>query len=694
MSNATPEPAPDRALLADALERYHVNDWAGAIACCQQLVEQYPLSAAGWHLWGLSELRRGDLENAIEFIGRAIFLGPVSAVYFNHLGAAQEAKGQLRAALRSFQSATKLNPRYVEAHANQATIWERCGELVRAEAALRKACADMPPRDDLLGRWVRLLSTLNRRTEALQVLRTAIVAAPQSAVLQLQLGHLLLEADRIADATCAFEAATRLAPAMADAWFHLGNAYSRQGRAPDAREAFAKAIELRPDKSAWRLRRKLVSPAVLNSSEEIANFQSQLQVELDADEAGHTPITPDDLLAAGIYPPFAINFQGRQTRSIKERIATLVRGQQSLPKPRVGVGKPRIGFVVTSGHEGLFCRCTGGIVDRLDRNEFEVFVIASMSSLPFLKRELRSDITFIALPPRYDQVVETLKQARCDLLYHWEVGSDALNYILPLAQAAAVQCTSWGTQVTSGLQEVDYYLSSQWIERSDADGHYTESLIRLESLPTWQRRMPSPPATDKSYFGWSSRQRVYVCPQNLLKIHPDQDPLFARILDADPEAIVVLKQSHIPGIARELQARFERSLQSKASRVVMLPWLSLADYYRLIAVADVVLDPLHYSAGSSCYDMLSLVQPVITLPGELNVGRFTQACYRYIDYPELIASDQDEYVRLALKVAQDADYRHEVREQLRARIDSLFEDDRAVVAHASFFRTAIEQARL
>lgn len=676
--------------LKEAFALYHAANWHGVVDICQTLVARSPQMAPAWHLWGLAELRIGNAAVAVTKISQAISLDVLPAHYFNHLGAAFESLGRPIEALANFERAAALNPHYIEAHANCAALLERDSRWEEAEVAIARACAIEPRREDLLFRRCYLLVTLGRRAEAVTLLRDAIVHRP-SAALYSRLGKVLLEGDNLVSALAALQSSLAITTENADVWFDLGRTHEHLGDAQQASEAMEKAVSLTPHDAGRRVRAYLVSPSVFDSAEEITRFQNDLHDQLIAVNA--PAVGMSQWLEAGVYPPFAMNFQGRQTRPVKERLASIVRGDRQLKPARLRTGKPRLGFVVTVGHEGLFIRCTGGIVDRLNRQEFDVYVIGCPSTLQYLSQQLKSNVTFVPLPVRYDQAVETLDRVACDLLYHWEIGSDALNYLLPFANSAPVQCTSWGTQVTSGVREVDYYLSSRWIERDDGDSHYTETLVRLESLPTWQRRIPPAPATDKDYFGWSPWHHIYLCPQNLLKIHPDQDALFARILDADPSALLVLKQTKSPEVARRLLQRLRRSLGENASRVVMLPWLSRGDYYRLVSVADVVLDPLHYSAGSSCYDMLSCAQPIVTLPGELNVGRFTQACYRVIDYPPLIASDEDDYVRLAVSIGSDVDFRDEVRKQLRDRVPQLFEDARTVIAHEGFFRQAIAESR-
>lgn len=111
----------------------------------------------------------------------------------------------------------------------------------------------------------------------------------------------------------------------------------------------------------------------------------------------------------------------------------------------------------------------------------------------------------------------------------------------------------------------------------------------------------------------------------------------------------------------------KKSPSDTAERVHFVPWQSQGDYYRLLSVADVILDPIHYSAGSSAYDLFSLDLPVITLPGEQNVSRYTQACYRQMEFMELVAWDADAYVRLAVHVATDGGYREHIRWEISRR---------------------------
>ena len=80
--------------------------------------------------------------------------------------------------------------------------------------------------------------------------------------------------------------------------------------------------------------------------------------------------------------------------------------------------------------------------------------------------------------------IRQVREARCDLIYFWEVGTDPLNYFLPFARLAPVQATGWGTAITSGVAAVDYFLlTSELIEQpARSESQYTERLWQSRTL--------------------------------------------------------------------------------------------------------------------------------------------------------------------------------------------------------------------
>ena len=125
-----------------------------------------------------------------------------------------------------------------------------------------------------------------------------------------------------------------------------------------------------------------------------------------------------------------------------------------------------------------------------------------------------------------------------------------------------------------------------------------------------------------------------------------------------------------------------------AERILFLPRQPFADYCRLLPVLDVLLDPLHYGAGSSCYDIFSFNLPLLTLPTELMSGRVALGFYRKMQFEELVAASPEDYVQKAVHVATDHEYRKHATDAIAERSDVLFNDLEAVREHERFFDEA------
>jgi len=270
-----------------------------------------------------------------------------------------------------------------------------------------------------------------------------------------------------------------------------------------------------------------------------------------------------------------------------------------------------------------------------------------------------------------------------------------MNYYLPFFRTASGQSGCWGWPVTSGNPFVNSYLSCKQLEPPDGPTHYTEQLILLKHLPTYFVRPPaaSGPLT-RGRFGLEDNQRVYLCTQNLRKYHPDFDPVLADVLRSDAQGLLLVVGDPQPSITNLLLNRFRRTMPDVLSRIRILPRMPRDEYLALVAVADVVLDTLHYGGGANTvYDAVAVGTPMITLPGEFHRSRWAAAVNRRLGLHQLIASTPQEYVAKAVEVASNTDLRQALRRQILEAGAELFEDEAVVREHDEYFSQAIAATR-
>jgi len=274
------------------------------------------------------------------------------------------------------------------------------------------------------------------------------------------------------------------------------------------------------------------------------------------------------------------------------------------------------------------------------------------------------------------------------------VGSDSFNYFLPFLRLAPGQCVGWGTAYTTGVPQIDYYISSDLIEVPEAESHYSERLVRLTTLPSYQyRQQLQQPAKNRAAFGLSESQHVYLCAQNVRKLHPDFDPLMGEILRRDPAGVLVILKPEHEHMEATLRDRFRRTIADAVDRILFLPRMPHRDYLNLLAVGDVLLDPRPYGSGVTAYDGFSLGKPIVTFPTQYQRGRYVYGCYRKMGVLDCVGWSAEEYVELALRLGTDADYRRSVSEKIAAASHVLFEDLDVVREHEQFFERALRAAR-
>jgi predicted O-linked N-acetylglucosamine transferase (SPINDLY family) len=311
-----------------------------------------------------------------------------------------------------------------------------------------------------------------------------------------------------------------------------------------------------------------------------------------------------------------------------------------------------------------------------------------------MRSAIRRDVEFLPLARRFAQIQEEIRRAAFDVLYYWEIGTDATNYFLPFLRLAPVQCTAWGYQTTSGIATVDYYLSSALIEPADAHTHYSEQLLRASTLLTYQERVQDvEPADVRAQFGIPRDRHLYLCPHQLGKFHPDFDELLAEVLRRDPQGEVVILEDRHAVASAQLAARFGRTMPDVRDRVRLLPRQSRPSYLQLLAEADVVLDPPHFSGANTTYDALALGKAVVARPTEFRRGRFTLACCRKIGLEEMIVPDQQAYVDLAVELGSEPDQRRQLEARIREASCDLFEDPIAVAEFTRIISQLVQIAR-
>jgi CRISPR-associated protein Csy1 len=575
----------------------------------------------------------------------------------------------------------------LEAQFRQALEEQRAGNLEAARERLARLRERLPaPSAALELRLAKVLLLLGDSVEAVAALERATRIAPNDAQLWRALGHLHGELAQPGKAHDALERAAALEPRSAEIAALQVVAKQETGDDRGALQVLARASRTHPEDLRIAVAQHLYLPQVHANAAEIARWRSRYRGGLDAltRETGRWVSRAGQVFRLE-WSNFFLAYHGEDDRALQRGysrfLASLARAAapallEPLPARR-NRDRVRVGFL-----GNVFRDCTAGHyferwITGLDARRFERFVYHAAPSSDEVTSRIAGGVErFFDVRLDVRATAELVRSHELDVLVYPEVGMSALTYVLAALRLAPVQCAAWGHPVTTGSDAIDAYLTCTAMEPPGAERHYTERLIGLPGIGV-DYAMPQPPAAGSgSRWGLPERSRLYACPQSLFKIHPDMDALFAKILAADPEGVLLLFQAPVRALTERMAERLRRALAQQGvpprGQVKFLPRMPGAQFRQALAGADVVLDTLRWSGGSTSLDAFAAGVPVVACRGEFMRGRQAAAMLSLLGLDELVAGDVDEYVALALQAAADRPRNAGLREIIRERRSALF----------------------
>jgi len=651
--------------------------------CYREAVEHRPQFSTAHHQWAELLRKRNDTNQAIDRYRQAIKADRTSFPSLHNLATLLKSLGRHQEAIPYYATAIQAQPTNVDLRANIALCFAQSGRTADAIQIAEDTAARFPNSAFAFESLGRVQQSCGQVEKAKSSYRRALELDPTAVESRVLLANMLLVEFQLDEAKSLFEAAHSLSPHDEAAALGMAQVAEQLDEVDTARTIYLSLKHDCRDALIAKLRAASSCPTLFETEEEIDAYRQELTNTLEECRQGNLFHRPEDWVQFGIVPPFNLQFHGRDDLPLKRLYGQTIAETLdfSLNDDRVKGSfdqRPRIGLI-TLRNDRAFLRSIGGLIKRIDSSQLEPIIIALPSSKETLEAALGDSVQYLWLPPSIHQMAEAIRSTDLDLLYYFEIGTSSLGYLLAHQRLAPVQCTSWGVQVTSGIPTIDFYISSKLIEGDGAKEHYSEQLVLLDTLLSWQEPPEATPAASKESFGFSNDQHLYLCPQQLGKFVPRFDEVLARILRNDPRGIIMVTEGNVPQLASRLKGRWNWSIPDVANRIHFVPQQRGNDYGRLIRSADVLLDPITFGGVNTTYDALSVGKAIVTLPSPYQRGRYTAGCYQAMKMNDCIATSIEDYIDRAVVIASNPDRRTAIERTIIERNEILFRNEHSAV---------------
>jgi protein O-GlcNAc transferase len=606
-------------------------------------------------------------------------------------------------ALAAYDKAVSIKPNLAIAWVGRGNVFTGLRRYDEAFAAYDRALSVKP---DLENAWLgrgSLFLDLNRYDEALSAYDKAVSLKPDFAEAWLGRGNVFFKLRRHDDALADYSTALSIKPDLANAWRARGNVHFEKNSTDKALSDYQQALDANGDLFAARADGCLAELQIIYENEnDIASRRSAYQNKLRAlsDDVKTGKARGDCTEIFHSILPFYLAYQGRDDRDLQQLYGSLVcqiMGREFASAPQTKLAgadeKIKIGFVSGFFHDHSNWKIPiKGWMSQLDRNRFEVFGyhVGTNRDVETDKAAKMCD-RFTEGIPTVDGWRERILTDAPHILIYPGLFMDAMSLQLAAQRLAPVQCNSWGHPDTSGMNTLDYFLSSDLMEPADAAEHYTEQLVRLPNLSIYCEAAAGtePSGASRAKLGLRRDAVVFWCGQSLYKYLPQYDEVFARIAESVGNCqFVFIQHNGADEITKIFQSRLDRAFASKnlvaSNYCVILPKLDRDEFVSAIGCCDMVLDSIGWSGCNSTLESLAHNLPIITMEAPLMRGRHSAAILQMMDVKETITKSVDEYVSVAARLGHRPEERKSIGAKIASNKQRIYRDHSCIEALEAF----------
>lgn len=565
-----------------------------------------------------------------------------------------------------YRHAIAIAPCYAVAYNNLGLALMEQERLEEAEASIRQALV----LDETLFNSCYILGMVAHRRgnprAALDCYRRAAEINPHFSEAFSCAGDMLSEIGDSHAAGQSYLHAIALNPGVAEIYCNYAGIAQVAGRTREAIEYYRRALHLSPACDTARL-------SLIHQMQQICEWDS-IEPNIDLVRQ-HILEAPDDLNSR--VSPFSFlalpGATAQEQKVCAEKWARSAYRLQIRLREKLGFSfgrkpnhKIKIGYLSADFHQHATAMLMAEIFELHDRNRFHV---AAYSYGPDdgsgMRRRLRSAFDeFFDI--ENESIIDSAKRIyedRIDILVDLKGYTGGSRSAILALRPAPIQINFLGYPGTMGADFVDYLLADRYIIPQESKQYYSEKILYLpDCYQPNDRTRPRPPAPTRLSLQLPENGIVFCCFNQIYKITPEMFDIWCRLLLATPGSMLWLLHQH-PDAETNLRREACRRGVS-GDRLAFALRAPAEEHLARLQCADIFLDTFPYNAHTTCSESLWMGLPLVTYSGETFSSRVAGSLLSALNVPELITINPTDYFDLALKLANNHEWRLAIRNKI------------------------------
>lgn len=471
------------------------------------------------------------------------------------------------------------------------------------------------------------------------------------------LGSVLRRLGRIDEALTVAKTVVELFPNDGEAHYNLGNIFSDQNKLQDAQLCYQNAAHYLPDNlnvlaELFFVKRRLCNWTLFaEDQEKLLACSRQIT---SGQTTANGVCTPFFLLALENFKPSDLyrmgglfaDFSYRSKLNTTPLITKAVHAHQKL----------RIGYLSADFHSHATAYLLTGVLENRDTEAFDVYLYSygvEIKDSLRLRIEKACEIFRNVCELSDEAIAQQILADEIDILVDLKGYTTATRLGISALRPAPVIISWLGYPATLGHQRLaDYIIGDATVTPLEHAGHFSETLALMPHCyqPNDNRR-PIGVCPTRESEGLPAAGFVFCSFNQAYKITPDMFTLWCRLLDAVPDSVLWLLESHPAAqenLRHEIQAR-----GLEPSRLIFAPKREQSEHLGRLQLADLALDTFPCTSHTTASDALWAGVPLVTKIGQTFAGRVAASLLNTLELSELVTTTDEDYFNLALNLVQN-----------------------------------------
>tara|TARA_B100000686_G_C16765586_1_gene961512 strand:- start:15 stop:2141 length:2127 start_codon:yes stop_codon:yes gene_type:complete len=653
------------------------------------------------HLLALGNLgiifsQQKKFKNAIDIFEKVIKIEPKYAEAYNNLGNVLFETSELDKSLNCYKKAVKINPKFSDAFNNLGNVYLKKNEIDKAIQSYESAIslASGLNRDKPYYNLGNIFREKGNIDQSIKFYNKAIEINPNSVDSYVNLSISYEKKGDLKKAVGCCEIALNIDSKNITALNNLGKYHQEMGECDLSAEYLKKAIEINPEnlRSRWLLMN--IFPIVYKDLEEITFFRNHFEEKLNEIEnlVKQKIIYNKEHIISALTSctNFYLHYQDTDITHLQKKYGAIVNKLTKYIYPQYHLEKLinekpkkiKVGYVSSFLCEHVITKLFKNWIIKLNKSLFETYVYHTGFVNDNITKLIKENcFNFYNETKDIDKTIERINNDNLDVLIFFEIGMDPKMQILGSLKLARFQCCAYGVPVTSGLRNIDYFLSSEIMETDFSENQYSEKLIKLPDLGV---DYDEPQVSNIVDFNYKKEDQkiIFLCLQSSYKLLPQHDHIYFDIIKKNSNCKFWFIGTKNDFISKKFKERIELICNKRKLSIndffIFYPKMSYENYLNLIYKSDIILDSFDWSGLNTSIDSLNLNKPVVTLPGNSMRSRHSYGILKILKIEELISSSKTQYIDIAVKLSEDPSFLEKINKKIQLNKKKLFNNHKTI----------------